>query len=135
MSNEKYQPGGPMPKDIGRCADLYADVRELRLAMEKEVAEVKKRENEIKDHIIENLDKTEDTGAMGLSYSARVVTKPVPKIGDWGVFTSWIRKNDRFDMLQKRLSEKAVKDFWEEEDRDVPGVEKFNHVDLSIRKL
>lgn len=126
--------GAPLPASIGRCADMYSEVRALRLAMDKEVEAVKKRENEIKEHIIANLSKSEDTGAAGLKYRAQIVMKIVPQVADWGVFTSWVRKNDRFDLIQKRLNDKAVKDLWEEREA-VPGVEKVNVPDVSITKI
>lgn len=129
---------------MGRCADLYHDVRELRLAMEKEVAEIKARENEIHEYLIGNLTKGEDTGAAGLRYRAQVVTKRKPIIstdtavypqGGWGIFTSWVRKHDRFDMLQKRLAEKAVMEWQEENQRIIPGLEMVNIPTLSVTKI
>lgn len=129
--------GGPMPVAMGRCADLYHDVRELRLSMEKEVAEVKAREAEIEEHIIQNLSKSEDTGAAGLRYRAQVVVKKKPRLAPegWGIFCSWVRKNDRFDMIQKRLSEPAVMEWNEIEARILPGTEIFNAVTLSVTKV
>lgn len=136
--------GAPLPTSMGRCADLYHDVRELRLSMEKEVAEVKARESEIQDYLIDNLNKGEDTGAAGLRYRAQVVTKRKPIVsgdtatypeGGWAAFTSWVRKNDRFDMLQKRLSDKAVTDWQEENGRTVPGLEMMNVPSLSVTKI
>jgi hypothetical protein len=126
--------GSQLPTSIGRCADMYAEVRELRLAMDKEVAAVKARETEIREHIINNLSKSEDTGAAGLRYRAQIVMKLAPKISDWGVLTSWIRKNDRFDLLYKRINETAIKDLWAERE-NVPGIEKVNVPDVSITKL
>ncbi len=131
---QSFEYGAPLPQTIGRCADLYAEVRKIRLAMEKQVAEVKKRETEIRDHIIDNLSKSDDTGAAGLRYRAQIVVKAVPKIADWGVLCSWVRKNNRFDLLQKRISETAIKDMWEERG-NIPGIEKFNAVDVSITKI
>lgn len=125
----------PIPQSIGRCADLYHDTRALRLAMEKEVEPVKAFESKVKQHLIDNLSKSEDTGAAGLRYRAQIVMKRIPRIADWGVVTAWIRKNDRFDMLQKRLAEKAVVDFMEQEDRLVPGTEAVNVPDVSVTKI
>jgi len=138
MSNRDIMKvGSPLPTSMGRCADLYHDIRDLRLAMENEVKEIKARENEIKEHLINNLTKGEDTGAAGLRYRAQIVTKrkPILSPDGWGPFTSWIRKNDRFDMLQKRLSDKAVMDFQEEEGRLLPGLEIMNVPDVSITKI
>lgn len=105
--------GAPMPPSIGRCADLYHDVRELRLAMEKEVAEIKAREDEIKEYMISNLSKSDDTGAAGLRYRVQIVTKTKYNIkpDGWGGFTSWMNKNNRFDFIQKRLNDKAVEEY------------------------
>lgn len=143
-ANDIMRVGTPLPASMGRCADLYHDVRELRLAMEKEVAEIKARENEINEYLIANLTKGEDTGAAGLRYRAQVVTKRKPIIsgdvaaypeGGWGAFTSWVRKNDRFDMLQKRLSDKAIMEWQEENGRTVPGLEMMQVPSLSVTKI
>lgn len=126
--------GAPMPQSIGLCADEYHDVRDLRLAMEKEVEAVKARESEIRTHIIDNLSKSSDTGAAGLRYRAQIVTKAVPKLADWSLFTAAVQKTGRFDLIQKRLSEKAVADLWAE-GFSVPGVEKINVPEVSITKI
>lgn len=126
--------GAPMPPSMGLCADFYHEVRELRLAMAKEVAEVEAREKEIKEHIIANLSKSLDTGAAGLKYRAQIVMKASPRIADWGIFCSFVRKNDRFDLLQKRVSDTGIKDLWADR-ADVPGIERVNVPDVSITKI
>lgn len=130
----EYAEGGLMPASIGLCADLYSEVRELRLAMEKHVATVKARENEIKEHIINNLSKSEDTGAAGKKYRAQIVRKLAPTLKDWDAFTAFIVRTGRFDLLHKRVADKPVKDLWEAGE-EVPGVEKFNSIDVSITKI
>ena len=127
--------GSPMPASIGRCADLYSDVRTLRLSMAKEVEAIQARESEIKTYMIDNLSKSADTGAAGQRYRAQIVTKRKFNIADWGILTSWIKKNDRFDMIQHRLSDTAAKDFEEVEGRTVPGTEAVNVPDVSITKI
>ena len=127
--------GAPLPAAIGPCADLYAEVRTLRLAMDKEVEAVKKRESEIREHIINSLSKSENTGAAGLRYRAQIVMKDTVKVSDWGILHSWIRKNDRFDMLQKRLSDKAAADWMETEGKTLPGTEVIHIPDVAITKI
>lgn len=131
-----------IPESIGRCADLYHDVRDLRLAMSKEVEAVEEFEKEVRQHIIDNLSKSEDTGAAGLRYRAQVVTKEVPKIiqgeddeaAGWPKLWAYIAKHNRFDLLQKRLGDKAIKDMWDAGEV-VPGVEKMKVPDVSITKI
>lgn len=126
--------GSPLPKSIGLCADLYSDVRALRLMMEKEVEVVQARETEIKNWIIDNLSKSDDTGAAGKRFRAQIVMKEVPQLADWATFTGYVLDKDRFDLIQKRLSEKAIKDMWEAGE-DIPGVAKFNTPTVSITKI
>lgn len=130
----EYQEGSPMPPSIGLCADLYSEVRELRLAMQKHVDAVKKRESEIREYIINNLSKSSDTGAAGKKYRAQIVTKDVPSLKDWDVFTKYLAESGRFDLIHKRVSSKPVTDMWEEGE-EVPGVERFKTVDVSITKI
>jgi hypothetical protein len=131
---QEYQLGAPLPGSIGLCADLFAEVRDLRLAMQKLVDEVKARESEIRDHIIDNLSKSDDTGAAGKRYRAQVVRKVKPALKDWIAFTEFVAMEQRFDLLQKRMNERAVLDMLEE-GQSVPGIERFNAVDVSITKI
>lgn len=130
----------PIPASVGRCADLYKEVQGLRLAMEKETEEVKSFENGLKQHMIDNLSVSDDTGAAGLKYRVQIVTKTVPRVdteteaGGWSLLWGYIAKTGRFDLLQKRLGEKAIKDMWEQGEV-IPGVEKFNAKDVSITKI
>jgi hypothetical protein len=130
----EYQTGAPLPASIGLCADLYAEVRELRLAMQKMVDDVKARESEVREHIIDNLSKSDDTGAAGKRYRAQVVTKLKPALKNWDAFVGYMLMHNRFDLVQKRMNERAVLDMLEEGE-GVPGVERFNAVDVSITKI
>jgi hypothetical protein len=130
----EYEVGAPMPASVGLCADLYSEIREIRLAMQKHTDAVKAREAEIREHIINTLSKSSDTGAAGKRYRAQIVTKTVPSLTGWDAFIDFVTRNKRFDLLQKRISDTAVKDLWEG-GVDVPGVEKFRAVEVSITKI
>lgn len=126
--------GQPVPQSIGLCADLYSEVRSLRLSMDKVVKQVADRENEIREHIISNLSKSDDTGAAGKKYRAQIVMKDVPKLEDWTALCKYIAKNDRFDLVQKRLGEKAALDMLEAGEA-IPGVSKMKIPTVSITKI
>ena len=149
MSNRMLEKGGPMPVSIGRCVDLYHDVRTLRLQMEKEAAEIKAREAEIHEHILQHLTRGDEQGAVGLRYMAKRVEKdafrfgtpqpddmsPGAMAGGWGAFTSWVLKHDAFHFLQKRLNETSCKIMFATEGRVPPGVERLIVPNLSITKV
>ncbi len=126
--------GAALPKSIGRCADAFKEVQELRLAMDKDVKRVKDRENEIKDHIIEHLSKSDDTGASGLKYKALIKTDEKASADDWDEIYDWVVEEDRFDLLGKSLNQKTVKELWDNDEK-VPGVKKVNVKTVSITKI
>ncbi len=106
--------------------------------MQKEVDAVKERETELSEFMIANLSKSEDTGAAGLRYRAQIVMERVVHVKEWGAFHSWVRKNDRFDMLEKRISKVAVNDWLADADnatRMLPGCEAVNVPKVSVTKI
>lgn len=133
MAKNRFKKGGPIPEALGRVGDLYAEVRQLRLDMEKEVEEVRAREAELREHLIDNLSKSDDTGAIGLTHRVMVRTKTKPKVSDWDAFHDYVKATARFDLLQKRIAEKAVMDMDEAGDMP-PGVERIHIPELSLTK-
>lgn len=142
--------GGPIPANLGRCVDLYHDVRSLRLAMEKEANEVKVREAELKLHILQNLQRSDDRGAVGTRYMAKRVDKEaysfskadtdemeaeVEGSSGWQRFTTWVRQTGNFNFLQKRLTDTAVKEWTEAGNSLPPGISKITVPDLSVVKV
>lgn len=122
------------PKMMGACADKLFELRNKRLAGQKLVDEVEAEEKALKAYIIENLPKSEAAGITGKLARVTVVTKQVPQVKDWDVFYKYVKKTGAFDMMQKRLSDAAIKERWEN-GKEVPGVEHFNVVSVSINKV
>lgn len=129
-----YKFGDPLPKSLGICADHLKAVGNLRLLMQKDVDEVKQRETEIQEHLIENLSASDDTGVSGKKYHAKVVSKPQATADNWELIYDYIHQEDRFDLLGKSLSQTAVKEMWENDEK-IPGVKKINVKKLSITKV
>lgn len=129
----KKEPVLKLPKSLGACADLLYQTREKRLTMQKELDKVAKDEAAIREHIINNLPKS-DTGASGKLARVSVVTKQVPQVKDWDKFYAFVKKTGQFDLMQRRLSDGAIKERWEN-GKAVPGVEPFGAVSVSLNKL
>ena len=121
------------PKAMGACADRLYEIRQKRLAMQKEVDEIEAEEKALKEHIINNLPKS-DSGAAGKVARVSVVTKDVPQVKDWDAFYKYVSRTKSFDLLQRRLSDAAIKERWENK-KQVPGVEAFTVVSVSLNKV
>lgn len=123
-----------MPKTIGACADLLYATRQKRLALQKDVEKLEAEESELREHIIQTLPKSEASGVAGKVARVSVGKKEVPTVKDWDAFYRYVKKTGAFELLQRRVTEVAVKERWEAGEQ-VPGVEKFHAVTVSINKL
>lgn len=132
--DERFVLGANLPSSVGQCADLYHEIRTIRLAMDKEVKRIKDRENEIKEHIIANLSKSEDTGAAGKRYRAQIKEKRLPRVVDWAAFHAFIMQHGRLDLLQKRTVDKPIMEMHEAGELP-PGLETMLIPDVSITKI
>ena len=97
------------------------------------MAKTKAEEKALKEHIINNLPKS-DSGAAGKVARVSVVTKDVPQVKDWDAFYKYVSRTKSFDLLQRRLSDAAIKERWENK-KQVPGVEAFTVVSVSLNKV
>jgi hypothetical protein len=122
-----------LPKTMGACADLLYETREKRLAAQKIVDELAKQEAAVREHIINNLPKS-DTGASGKRARVSVITKQVPQVKDWDKFYAHVKKTGQFELMQRRLADTAIRERWDN-GKQVPGVETFGVVSVSLNKI
>lgn len=122
------------PKTMGACADKLYELRQKRLEIQKVVDNLEAQEKALKEHLINNLPKSEASGVAGKLARVTVVTKKVPQVKDWDIFYKHIKKTGSFDLMSKRLSDSAIKERWELGEV-IPGVESFNAVTVSINKV
>lgn len=132
MATEK--PKFKFPKAMGACADRLYELRQKRLEEQKKVDLIEAEEKALKEHIIQNLPKSEASGVAGKLARVTVVTKQIPQVKDWDAFYKHVKKTGQFDLMQRRITDAAIKERWEA-GKEVPGVEHFNAVSISINKV
>ncbi len=123
-----------LPKTLGACADKLYRLREQRQDAQKVVDKLKSQETELKVHLINTLPKSDLQGAIGKKARVKITTKDVGNIKDWDKFCKYMSKNKAWDLVQRRVSAKALKDRWDE-GKKIPGVEPFRVVDVSLTKV
>lgn len=58
-----------------------------------------------------------------------------PQGADWGAFYHWVRDNDAFDFLEKRIKKGAVKEYMEQNEGALPpGVSVFRKFEVRVRR-
>ncbi|UOF79435.1 D/-alanyl-D/-alanine carboxypeptidase [Caudoviricetes sp.] len=122
------------PKTLGACADRVYELRQKRLEAQKVVDALQEEETALREHIINTLPKSEATGAAGKVARVTVVTKQIPQVKDWQAFYAYVKKNNAWDLMQRRLAAAAVTERWEA-GKTVAGVEAFTAVTLSVNKV
>lgn len=126
-----------IPKTIGACADKLYKLREKRYELSRQIKEIEAEEAEIKEYIINNLNKQESAGVSGKIANVRVKAENVPVVEDWEAFYKYVARTKSFDMLQRRINTKAVRERIEDKKdfASKAGIGSFTTVSVSITKL
>lgn len=119
--------------NIGLLIDGLYDLRAQRLAIEKQVAELKARETATKEEILSILNEQGLNGAKGSVATAAVTHKTVPLVTDWEKVYTFIRDQDMFALLQKRLTA-SLWSALAEDGVAVPGTKPQSVTDLSLTR-
>lgn len=110
------------PISPGRLADNLFELVQRRRELSREIDSIKALETEIKKELTVWLKENESTSIAGVRTRVTRKLKPVPNVTNWNALYKYIARTKSFDLLQRRLTSKAV-----EERRDagkkVTGVE------------
>lgn len=123
-----------IPKNLADVADLYYLTRQKRLLEQKKVDEIEDQEKQLKQHIIDNLPKSKIEGIQGKVCRVSIDKKTKPIVEDWDKFYAYVKKNNAFDLMQRRIADKAIEERWADK-KAVPGIGKFTAVTLSVNKV
>lgn len=116
---------------LQQLLDAWGAARVRRLAEQKKVDELEDKEKKLKAQVIAAIKTSKLTSAKGQKYGANYKEKHIPTAGNWAEIYKWIAANDAFDILHKRLTEKAIEARWEE-GVEIPGVVKFPVEDITM---
>lgn len=114
--------------------EQYYTLRERRLAIQREADSLEQQERDTLYEITKRWDfcNVEVSGTKG-GYKYKGVRKDTVVAVDWGNILSYIKETGEVDLLQKRLTESAVKARWDA-GRTIPGVEKSLKWAVAISK-
>jgi hypothetical protein len=110
------------PTDLIHLVNDVALKETLRLRKDRESRELKVEEDAAKALLIQYMEKegiTDYTTPDGIQARVAVIDKPY--ISAWDELEKYIRENDAVDLLERRLSKKAVVLRWDD-GVPVPGV-------------
>jgi hypothetical protein len=120
-------------KDLGATIDSLYALRQARLEKQREVDAMKAEEAQFRVHIIELLENAGLAKASGGMATAGIRTTVEPLVVDWDPVFEFIRKENRFELIQKRISAPAWREL-KESGILVPGTEENPVIDISLTK-
>lgn len=107
---------------LQQLIDAWGTARIKRLAEQKVVDKYEEEEKKLKAQVIARMKAAKATSMGGLKYGAnRDPNKTKPVAGDWSKIYAWIKENDAFDILQKRLTDTAIQARIEDK-IEIPGI-------------
>jgi len=120
---------------VDRLVRAYIKIRDARSELEKKATELEEQQKLIQGRL---LDICKETGVESLRTEFGTVTRRSTKnywTNDWGSLYEFIKKNDAFPLLQRRISNAAMDTFLEENpDLHPPGLNVDAAYTVSVRR-
>lgn len=120
------------PTPAQRIAQLVTLDKEIA-ALNKQVKDLKSEYDEIASEMIGQLDEA-GTSLMRTEFgTVSILESEVASVEDWDVFHKWIRKNDAFHMLIRRVNNAPYRETLAlRKNRKIPGVSTVKTRKLSL---
>ncbi len=118
---------------LGEAIDTLYQARVARLAMARDIKELQAKESAAKAEVFQLLKEAGLEKASGKLATAGITKDDIPIIADWDKVHAYIKENDRFDLLQRRIGVVAWRDLFKDGIL-VPGTEAAVDFDLSLTK-
>lgn len=117
-----------------QLADSYVETRNRRLAAQRQVDEIEKEEKKMKAQLIAAFKEHNFRAIGGARCTITHRIKNTATATDWEQVHTFIKENDAWDLMQRRLTQKAVELRWED-GIHIPGISAFPVDDLSISEV
>ena len=127
-----------MTTKIDQVISAYMTLRSQKEAIEAETKEkvkgIKTKMEKIEAWIKTQADEQGVTSFKTKSGTAFLTTTDYANVADWDSVLEFIRTNEAFDMLEKRVSKTAVRGYIDMNKAVPPGVNYGTRLDVNIRK-
>lgn len=119
---------------IATYMKLRLQKEEIEGAVKVQVAEIKAKMEKLEAWIKEQADAQGVTSFKTNSGTAFLTTTDFASVADWDALVSFIRENEAFDMVEKRVSKLAVRSYIDQTKSVPPGVNYGTKLEVNIRK-
>jgi len=124
--------------NIGDVIRTYMKLRDQKAAIEGEVKErvtnIKGKMEKLEAYLKTQMDAQGLTSFKSDAGTAFLTTSDYANVADWDAVLTFIRDNDAFDMLEKRVSKIAVRGYIDQTKSVPPGITYGTKLEVNVRK-
>jgi hypothetical protein len=124
--------------NIGDVIRTYMRLRDHKAAVEAEVkskvSDIKAKMEKLEAFLKVQMDAQGLTSFKSDYGTAFLTTVDYANVADWDAVLDYIRSNDAYDMLEKRVSKTAVRGYMEKEKAVPPGINYGTKLEVNVRK-
>jgi hypothetical protein len=130
--------GETMSVNVDQVIAAYMTLRSKKDAIEGEVKtkvdDIKAKMEKLESWIKTQADAQGVTSFKTKHGTAFLTTTDYANVGDWDAVLEFIKTNDAFEMLEKRVSKTAVRNYVENDKFVPPGVNYGTKLEVNVRK-
>jgi hypothetical protein len=119
---------------IATYMKLRGQKETIEAQMKEQTAAIKAKMEKLESWIKEQADVQGVTSFKTKHGTAFLTTSDYANVADWDAMLSFVKENEAYDMLEKRVSKVAVRGYIEQTKTVPPGVNYGTRLDVNIRK-
>lgn len=119
---------------IATYMKLKSQKDSIEAATKEQVAGIKGKMEKLEVWIKEQADAQGVTSFKTKHGTAFLTTTDYANVADWDAMLAFVRENEAYDMLEKRVSKTAVRGYIEQTKAVPPGVNYGTRLEVNIRK-
>ena len=127
-----------MKIQISKVIDTYLKLRGEKETVEAEakekVSKIKEQMSKIEAYIKEQADEQGVDSFKTGSGTAFLTTTDFAQVADWDATLEFIKDNEAYDLLEKRVSKRAVRGYIEEQKEVPAGINYGTRIDVNVRR-
>lgn len=123
------------PSTVGGIIDRMFELREERKVIGKQDELLKAEYTELELALLNAMDTQETMQSRGRAASATITEDLYPTNINWDVVFEYVKANDAYHLLQRRLNTAPWKELLQLEGEPLPGTESYLRRTISLRKV
>ena len=123
------------PETVGGLIDELFLIREQRRKLAETDKDLREQYSELEVRLIAALDLQETTQARGRSATATLNEEELATVIDWDQVHEYIRNQNAFFLLQRRINSAAWREAAAERGEPIPGTTVFKRRTIALRRI